>query len=515
MFTVVLADDEPMILKGLERLIDWKKLGITIVGTACDGAEAFKLIKKFKPDMIVSDINMPNLTGIELLKRIKADEQSTRVIFISGYQEFEYARDALKYGAVDYLLKPINEKQLTIAIEKIINEKIENTASEQHLTLQLNLDNEDEGKAVEEAYLSANSHVIDGGGHYGVICCGIDEDEIFEKDDCEIVIFTSLNIIEQLVSDIEGHWVINKNNRIYVLVYHHVYSEVESLISTLPSKIIDTIWTEINQQLSVSTGQVVSDINHIRDAYQMANEGMDSKYFYGKSNVIPYRETHRSKYTLEDHYVAQVGILNSIMSYDKSKICKAVTYYMDIVKDVSIWDKKSAINYCLATLVFVTRHIEDSTIQLENMDIKVVRARLVQTSYYSEMIEIMVELYEHLLEEISVYVNTKENTEIIKVKKYIQMHYSEPIKLETLADLVYMNPNYFSGYFKKHVGMKYKEYLTMIRINEAEKIILSTDKKVYEIAEAVGFGDYRHFSVVFKKIKGKSPSEYKNMILKI
>ena len=120
MFTVILADDEPMILRGLERLIDWKTLEIEIIGTATDGNEALNLVKKLKPDILISDINMPELSGIELLKVLKDEERPPKVIFISGYQEFEYARDALKYGAIDYLVKPVNEKQLTLVLESII-----------------------------------------------------------------------------------------------------------------------------------------------------------------------------------------------------------------------------------------------------------------------------------------------------------------------------------------------------------------------------------------------------------
>jgi len=515
MFTAILADDEPIILRGLERIIDWKSLEIEIIGTALDGSEAMKLIETLKPDIFISDINMPKFSGIELLKQLKDKKYAPKVIFISGYQEFEYARDALKYGAVDYLLKPINEKQLTLALKSIIAEKIEKNGLEEHRKVHLTLIKDEKTDTVENDLITAKQHIINTKSYFSMLCCGFDN-KVSEKDeDFEITLFSTMNRIEQWLEDIEGHWVFHKNKRIYILIYHEAEREVEALVSRVPNELIHMIASELGVSISVSTGKIVKEINKIKESYQMAEDGMELNYFYGKKAVINYQENRHYKYNLEDYYSAQIKILDSIMSYDKSKINRSVVYYMDIVKDISLWDKKSAINYCLATVVFIVKHIKDSVIQIENTDIEYIKGILNATCYYNEMIVAMSQYFEKILDEIASIVSLNESSEINKVKSYIQEHYNEIIKLETLADLVYMNPNYFSGYFKKHVGVKFKEYLTNIRINEAEKIMMSTDKKIYEIAEAVGFSDYRHFSEVFKKIKGKSPSDYKNDILKL
>lgn len=515
MLTAIFADDEPMILRGLEKLIDWKSLGIEIIGTASDGIEAMSLIETHKPDIVVSDINMPNLSGIELLKQLRDEKLTSKVIFISGYQEFEYARDALKYGAVDYLLKPINEKQLTLALKSIIDKKLVESGQKQQMTLQLNFDGEELSEVNGKDFIQAKQHIIDTESYFCVLCCGFDEYLDTDNEAFEITMFSTMNQIEQLVEPIEGHWLFHKNNRIYLLLYHEDQKEVEAWVTNLPKEMINVIVRETGLSVSVSSGKTVRDINQIKEAYLMAKEGMDVQYFYGRKAVINCRCNHPQKYTLENYYAAQICILDSIMTYEKCKISKAVVYYMDIVKDISLWDKKSAINYSLATIVFITQHLKDSAIKLEDNDINHIREGLEQTIFYDEMIEQMKLYFEHLLGEIASFVSANEISEINKVKQYIQTHFNEPIKLETLAALVYMNPNYFSGYFKKHVGVKFKEYLTNIRINEAEKIMLSTDKKIYEVAEAVGFSDYRHFSEVFKKVKGNSPSDYKNRLLKL
>ena len=120
MIQAILADDEGIIVKGLKKLIDWERLGVEIVGEAGDGAEALELIQKKAPQLVVSDIAMPGLSGLEMLRQIGSQGMNTKVIFISGYQEFSYAQDAVRYGAVDYLLKPVEQEELERAVLKAI-----------------------------------------------------------------------------------------------------------------------------------------------------------------------------------------------------------------------------------------------------------------------------------------------------------------------------------------------------------------------------------------------------------
>ena len=116
----ILADDEGIILKGLKKLIDWERLGIRIVGEAGDGKEALELMREKKPQLVISDIAMPGLSGLELLKEIGRQGLEAKVIFVSGYQEFSYAQDAVRYGAVDYLLKPVEREELERAVCKAV-----------------------------------------------------------------------------------------------------------------------------------------------------------------------------------------------------------------------------------------------------------------------------------------------------------------------------------------------------------------------------------------------------------
>ena len=122
MLRAILADDEAIIVKGLKKLIDWEKMGIRIVGEAGDGEEALALILEKKPDLAVSDIAMPKLNGLDMLNRLNELGIGTKVIFVSGYQEFSYAKKAVTYGAVDYILKPVEQEELEQAIKKAVSQ---------------------------------------------------------------------------------------------------------------------------------------------------------------------------------------------------------------------------------------------------------------------------------------------------------------------------------------------------------------------------------------------------------
>ena len=120
MIRMVIADDEPVIVRGLQKLADWEGLGIDVAGVYGDGKEAFRGIVRMKPDIALLDISMPGMSGVEILKEIRRMEMDVYVIFISGFQDFTYAKAALQYGAGDYLLKPVAKEELLNAIEKAL-----------------------------------------------------------------------------------------------------------------------------------------------------------------------------------------------------------------------------------------------------------------------------------------------------------------------------------------------------------------------------------------------------------
>ncbi|WZL83327.1 response regulator [Vallitaleaceae bacterium 9-2] len=485
---MIIVDDEPLIVRGIERLVNWGKLGVEIVGTANCGEEALELIRNTGPDVVISDISMPDLSGIEVLKILNKENINTKIIFISGYQEFEYAREALKAGAFDYLVKPIDKQQLTEAVNKIAQDK--------QLT------------DFEISFLN-DGEKLQSNGYYMFLNCKHDLDHTFSEEEKEIIYFSTYNIIEEITKKYAGHWVISKNNHIYVLTYHEEIMELEHVKNSLPTDIIESVREATTQLLSIGVSEVVEGINNVKFAYEMSNQVMEKEFFYGHGSVFYYKEEYTSKYKLEKLYELQENIAKEIIKFTKKKYLENCEYFINIIKEIALLDTKTIIHYYISTINFIEKDVIKKGIEIEGINLEELNKKLNAVHKFQELKNLMIQYFLKLYDKVNHYVEVKENQEILTVREYIKKHFRENILLETVANLVYMNPNYFSFYFKKQMGVNFKEYLTDIRMREAEKILMTTDKKIYEIAEYVGFNDYRHFSEVFRKTYGKLPSEYK------
>lgn len=510
MISIVIADDEPNIVHGLVKLIEGQNLGVTIVGLAYDGLEALSIVRKEQPDILISDISMPKLNGIKLIKEMKKEKIKTKVIFLSGYQEFEYARSALQYGAVDYLLKPINQKQLKQNILNIIADKRFKNITE------------DEKMDLIETF---NSDVMDinirrhvGGKNYKYIVINLSYSEkgIDKTGEKDILNFSITNAIEQLLDPFENKWITNKKNDIFVLIEHSDKDKLNDILNNLPYEIIEDIKQKTGINLTISIGKMVDGIKNISESYDSAIDMMTKRFFYDKGVVIYYEDNTVSKYNTQDLFDAQENIALSLLSYNKGKVCKSLENFISVLKDVSNMSKDLAISYCMATVVQVKNKLKEADYDInyaeigEKINTQVLHEHINYSSLQYWIKSYFLKIYQAVLN----YIQDKDNDIIHQVKVYIDEHYGENINLKDIANIVHMNANYFSGYFKKHTGINFKDYLTCIRMKEAEKLLLTSDYKVYEIAECVGLTDYRHFSHIFKERHKCNPKDYKQKILK-
>ncbi len=509
MISIVIADDEPNIVHGLAKLIEGERLGVEIVGLAYDGLEALDLIRKETPDILISDINMPKLNGIKLLKEMKKEKIKTKVIFLSGYQEFEYARSALQYGAVDYLLKPVNQKRLEKNIHKIIAGKSFNNISEYEKdklvetfdtnVLEINIQRQAGEK--NDKYVVMNLSYSEKG-----------IDEVGEKD---ILSFSITNVIEQLLKLIENKWIVNKKNDIFILIGHKDNEELNEILKTLPYEMIEDVKQKTGKNLTIAVGKTIDDIKNISESYDSAVDMMAKRFFYDEGIVIYYEDKKISEYNTQDLFDAQEDIVASLLSYNKGKMCNNLKHFVSVLKDVSNMNKDLAISYCMSTIVRVRSKLKESghNIEYSETDGNIIAQELHELNNFSCLRDWVTNYFLKVYDMVLDLIQDKDNDIIHQVKVYIDEHYSENIMLKEIANSVYMNANYFSGYFKKHTGVNFKYYLTSIRMNKAEKLLLSTDYKVYEIAERVGFTDYRHFSHIFKERHNCNPKDYKKNII--
>lgn len=521
---VVLADDEPIIIKGLRKLIDWEELGMEIVGQAYDGRSLMEVIEANKPDIVISDISMPHLSGIDIIKQINQRSLPIKVIFISAFQEFSYAKDAVVYGAVDYLVKPLKKSELEHVLSKtaaLIGQKDEEERRKDKLQLIERRTRVDEIQewlvrltsrslsTTSEAYQIVQAKYP--GPLYSIGIVEIDRlhdsSDRWPAQETKLVHFALENVLTELVSENGKGQVFYKNNRYTYLVNHTQQEEAKDLAIEMKEK------TEayLKLKISIGLGNPVKDIALIADSYEQAEQALKMKYFQGLNKVILYKKVDQKQGFESEIYALQSKVIRDLSSNAWAEAVKALETLLETIEDATRGNVELAVSTCFSSTLFMIQEIKNSGVQLaeSGFDIHDLQKRLSEFQTFLEMRMGIIEIMEELHQRIDDKAGNKEKMLLTKIKQYIDEHYAEEITLETVAAIAFMNPYYFSSFFKKHMKENFKQYVTELRMQEAMRLLTHTCMMIYEVAEKVGYNNARHFSDMFKKRYGKLPQEVK------
>lgn len=501
MIRMILVDDEPVITKGIRRLIDWKTLGIEITGEYEDGRRALEAIVREKPDIALLDISMPGMSGVEILKECRAMGNGVSVIFISGFQDFEYAKAALRYGAVEYLLKPVIREELLKAIEKSV------TAIGRE---------EGAGRAIRK------EDVQDEAINYGLLVESKDTrylpvyaDVIYSKGENEqmkrLVRFSLFSFLEGYLNDTGQGIVFQKNGRIALVLKGNGAEEMR--------KEVELIWAESIKATGHTAffvaGDMVCSMGEIPSMFQRCLE-RGGYLFFADKLPLPVIGLHEKVFAgrgdsgmLGD---LRQKLFEAVVVQNEGQMKEIGDQYAKLVLRLSEGKKEDACFYfCTAV-----RYLEERCAAFDLPGRKVEMRDLLDKSRacesYGEMEEFFGQEFGKYLDVIRKAAVSSDKKDILKAKEYIDRHYMESLSLNVLAEEIHMNPYYFSSFFKKNTGENFKDYVNRIRIENSLPMLLSTDMKTYEIAEKVGFGDIRMFNAAFQKIYQETPGSYRRRV---
>lgn len=526
---VVLADDEPLIIKGLRKLIQWDHLGIEIVAQAYDGRELLEVIDEFKPDIVISDISMPHLTGIDIIKEINSRKLAIKTIFISAFQEFSYARDAVAFGAVDYLVKPINKQQLENVLARAVSMiKEENEEEKRRNKLQLferkRQDEQmqdwlvrltDQGLPPHsEAFRQLGDQLK--GPLYTIGIVELDridnESDRWPAQEKKLIDFAIENILHEVVFlSGMGHVFFRNHSHVFLIEHAEPYEALQ-LAEDIKKKIKSFL------KLSVSLGisSPVQSITGLTEAYTQAEQALQMKYFIGLNKVITYENPKPVQAMDNELYSYQQEIIRGLTSSALLDAKEGLNKLLAAIKAAAFGNPQLAVSTGFSSLLFIMQQIKKSGVHMADgsFDIHDLQSKLGEYETFADMEQGITAIVEELYLRLDDKAGNKEKLLLAKIKQYIEEHYNEEITLESVAAIAFMNPYYFSSFFKKHTNQNFKQYVTEVRMNQAIRLLSSTDYMVYEIAERVGYNNARHFSDMFKKIYGKLPNEYKQELKK-
>lgn len=542
MLKIFLAEDEVIVRETIKRMIPWEELGFELVGEAADGEMALPLLIRQKPDLLITDIKMPFMDGLTLAKLAKKELPELKIVILSGYDDFNYAKQAISIGVEEYLLKPITKNALIERLSEIRSRyEHEKTQKEYYEKFQREMQvyeknsNRDFFEALVcgsmdmmEVYKKAEKLGLDIVAEaYNILIFTMNSEEDFsgQKEGYSEWEAESLEMLEDFFSDNTSAMLFRCNIFSYgVLIKGQKETIDENTRSCIDEikKILDR--KEQKRQWFVAVGESVERLSQLQKSYHSASRAFSQRYLYGE-NILYYDEMelmeHRSGQadTNDNAYLKNVdvnalnpAILQKFLSNGLQE--ETENFVKDYFYAIGQEPMESLVfrNYVILNVRFsVLSFLKSLGCDTEEMEPENTEEILAESgkniesaiTYAKKMISQAITIRDQN--------SGNKNRSILKTAvDFIDEHYmDEDISLNTAANVANVSSNHFSALFSQNMGQTFIEYLTTLRMNKAKKLLRCTGMRSSEIAGEVGYKDAHYFSYLFKKTQGMTPSEYR------
>ena len=527
---VLIADDEFLICELIKKMILWDELQLEFAGCAHNGQELFGQIQEIRPAIVITDISMPVMDGIELIRQTRYLNIPCRFIIVSGYKQFEYAHNALKYSVDDYILKPINENELNQALKKIMEELNSHQPQAAGETMPA-IHTEHPGRSfflkriiweIQDPAVPLEQVI----GEYGIDF----------KPGLFCILGLKLDFANQSADNLDNIGSLNKK---LISMFHEEFEDFcFQVLSCIEGS---AIYLGINYPRQAAG----SFFSHLQEFYQKACNLLD--LFAGLKITVGVGDSYdkissfgqSNKDAMDAAYYRILSGCGQILYWKK---LPPVPYLTEVEKNLYLQQFKKAIESVnitdfMATLnqlffrpknLFPLFDIIDMLGEicrmLVRMDLSLDQEEL-PLDYLSGQIHYAIENalsldalkaavsepVSYIFENIHKAVQAQNTRPIRMVLKYIEEHYTDPIRQEDAALLVTLNPAYLSNIFKKETGENFVDYLNSYRIGQARELLKASNLSINEIAYSTGFQDARYFSKLFKKYVGITPKDYRKI----
>lgn len=527
MYTLLIADDEPIIRKGIRRIIDWESLGFTRIFMAEDGQEALDIIRNNKVDLVLTDIVMPFMNGLELSEILCKEYPEIHVVILTGHEDFEYAKQSMDFGVKNYILKPVGAETLYNKMKKICHTLYAENEQKEYISLmkrqlQQSLPAFREQMlnrivCIENGNVSQYLEQASGLGlnfETGPFIVAIIELEMINvaAEDYALYTFGARNIAMESIG--KDHFIFEDTNGKMVILFRcsFVGEAFHDIVYQTLCVIQKAIIHNLKVESTCGIGSEVKSAEKLYDSYTNAKKAVECKYTLGSNNVYNITDMHYLEKTFYYPVNEMKVLLNAVKFKEKEDIHKAV---MELVNNQFVYRKISAVNLrmiYMEAVISLLREISDVKEVSENIwnhGFDIIR-NIELTGMQNVMMEKLLAFACEVKEEIEKIQENSTIQIIGNVKGYVMENYKDPnISLSTAAKYAGVSTGYLSGLFKKEVGTNFIKYLTDLRMEESMKLLRTTDLKTYEIAFETGFSNPHYFSISFKKYTGMSPSDFR------
>lgn len=504
MIRVVVLEDKQPILKNIIKKIENFSPELIVVGEGTDGIVGQALIEKLKPDIVFTDIRMPGQDGLQLIKIEKEKFPDTLFVIISGYDEFEYAKTALKLGVEDYLLKPITQLAMDETLNMLVKQVKNNRyIKEQKLISKLLMSPE----KVKNLNLEYNYYMIVNViyGSYASFFIDLYNTTSYTERRSNIY-----SILAEGLSVDDNIWKIDTdaiNEEIYVIGFKNKPEKIDNIFNS------DLFTKNSDYGIPITLGYsgIVKDITLLKLEYQMLLTIMRKKLIFGESSIIngSCLNLTAKVSTIYDSSMEK-AIKQHIKNGEKSKLLIQIYKYLDSCKEKRVYQSvlENELKQIMSDLskTMVNKESDYGDIYLEIEEV------ISKATCYEELYLYITSIIERFFEKVD-FGNISSKKIANLMKNYLISHYSEEVNINDLAEMLNFNISYLSRVFKKHFDYTPVEYLTYLRIEKAKKLLEEDKKmKIKAIAEMVGYSNQYYFCKVFKVMTMVTPTEYRENI---
>jgi two-component system response regulator YesN len=531
MLKVMIVDDEIIVRIGLQSCISWEEYGYEVVGTAEDGIQALAMMEYHRPDVIFTDIRMPEMGGLELIRSIRNLYPQVKILVLSCLNDMEYVKEAIRLGAEDYILKLSLKPNLLVDILAKVKAKIEQERTTgQQEEIESAQQRYFSRKQIYQRILSKATFPTEQGillnslaiqqtpeEHFIICCCSIDDYDNARRqssfNEHYLLKFAILNIINEFLSDFPFHESMEISDDEYlILVRVHTEDDGVSLLKGCHASFNDAVRTHLNITTSWGISDSFENLNLLSLKWQQAKAALTRRFFHGYSSFLLPEYIHDPQHIESISDVTfESSLLQAVTSHNRNDVTRIIDKWADLIRSYKGITPPiactAAVEVWLSLSRLMARHGLDGCCVLPNqlsnpsLDFLQVETLDCLCDYLKNIVYSCIDVIEQ---------NRNQRPEIIKLKQYIADNIHENITLSKAAKMCNLSRTYFSSVFKKETGENYLCYLNRSKMEWARDIIAIHNITISEAAYKVGIMSESHFCKLFRKYIGVNPSQIKH-----
>jgi len=530
--TMMIVDDEAIFRRGLRAMIAASDKEWDIVADARDGYEALELLEQHRPDVVLTDIRMPRMDGLQLQRIARERFPELQVVVISGYEDFTYAQQSMRSGARDYLMKPVEREELLRVLSSVKQDWLNKHKEHHHDVVPEGQELRQQVAAqlvagimqsnVQQMHLDLLSQIgielTD--PYYNCMVIKLDKDSVdndrYRTTDPSLFQLYIQQFVQEMINfRMKGFSFVFSDTEVAALVNLPDAAEGERQLLKLAESVRMQIKSLSNLTVTIGVGRPVKGFESMLTTFREAQMALIYRLVVGGDKVLEYEQSvkhqlfqsERKKWSWEalerainegrlhgiddlvDSVIIELCQQAQTPELVHQQICKLLIHYYERSEDLGL-----------------------TKAWLGGRDIRKLLIDICSISSRGELMEVSRQLFGSLTAVIAAGNRQLDSDPVAIALHYIEQHYVEPITLTDIAEHVYLNSAYFSTLFKQKVGKTFIEYVTDLRIEDAKKRLASTDEKIASVADATGFSNIRHFNRVFKNETGLVPKEYRERV---